>query len=258
MGGIVSLLYGGLVYLVFLATFLYAIAFVGNLPVPKTIDSGQPGPLVTVLIIDTLLLGLFAIQHSVMARPAFKRWWTRLVPSPVERTTYVLLASLALLLLYWQWRPIPELVWSVTNPVGVLALQAVFWIGWGVVLLSTFLINHFELFGLRQVYARMRGETLPPPVFKTPLLYKKVRHPIYLGFLLAFWATPTMTVGHLLFAVATTGYILIGIYLEERDLIALFGDQYRRYREQVSMLVPLPGRKARSSPPAASSELQRR
>jgi methanethiol S-methyltransferase len=247
MSGIASLLYGGLVYLVFLATFLYAIAFVGNLPAPKTIDSGEPGPLAAALLIDTLLLGLFAIQHSVMARPAFKRWWTRFVPQPVERATYVLLASMALLLLYWHWRPIPEPIWSVTDPTGVLVLQAVFWTGWGVVLLSTFLINHFELFGLRQVYARLRGETPPPPAFKTPLLYKRVRHPIYLGFLLAFWATPTMTVGHLLFAVATSGYILIGIHLEERDLIAMFGDQYRRYREQVSMLIPLPGRKAEPS-----------
>jgi protein-S-isoprenylcysteine O-methyltransferase Ste14 len=258
MGGIVSVLYGGLVYLVFLATFLYAIAFVGNLPMPKTIDSGEPGPIGVALAVDTLLLGLFAIQHSVMARPAFKRWWTRFVPGPVERTTYVLLASLALLLLYWQWRPIPEPVWSVTNPTGALLLQAVFWIGWGVVLLSTFLINHFELFGLRQVYVRLRGQTLPAPVFKTPLFYKRVRHPIYLGFLLAFWATPTMTVGHLLFAIATTGYILIGIYLEERDLIALFGDQYRRYREQVSMLIPMPRRSAQGSPPIAVGELERR
>jgi methanethiol S-methyltransferase len=243
MGGIASVLYGGLVYLVFLPTFLYAIAFVGNLPVPKTIDSGEPGPAALALLVNTLLLGLFAIQHSVMARPAFKRWWTRMVPEPVERTTYVLFTSLVLLLLYGQWQPMPALVWSVTSPASVALLQAIFWIGWALVFLSTFLINHFELFGLRQVYARLRGRTLPAPQFRTPALYKQVRHPIYLGFLLAFWATPTMSVGHLLFAVATTGYILIGIHLEERDLIALFGDQYRRYREQVSMLIPLPGRR---------------
>jgi len=259
MGGIASVLYGVVAYLLFLGTFLYAIAFVGNLPVPKTIDSGEAGPLVPALIIDTLLLGLFAMQHSVMARPAFKRWWTRYVPQPIERTTYVLLASLALVLLYWQWRPIPQTIWSVTHPAGVLVIQAIFWSGWAIVLISTFLINHFELFGLRQVYARLRGQTLPPPVFRTPLLYKKVRHPIYLGFLLAFWATPLMTAGHLLFAVATTGYILIGIYLEERDLVALFGDQYRRYREQVAMLIPLPGRKlADGTAEARRAELKRR
>ncbi len=189
------------------------------------------------------------MQHSVMARPGFKRWWTRFVPQPVERTTYVLFASLALVLLFWQWRPIKEPVWSVTHPAGVGALQAIFWIGWATVLVSTFLINHFELVGLRQVYARLRGRTLPPPVFRSPFLYKQVRHPIYLGFLLAFWAAPSMTAGHLLFAVATTGYVLIGIHLEERDLVELFGDQYRRYREQVSMLIPLIGRKS-----AAGSE----
>jgi protein-S-isoprenylcysteine O-methyltransferase Ste14 len=242
-------LYGSLVYLVFLATFLYAIAFVGNLPVPKTIDSSEPGSIAIALLVDVLLLAVFAIQHSVMARPAFKRWWTRFVPKSVERTTYVLLSSLALLLLYWQWRPIPEAVWSVTNPTGALVLRTVAWAGWGVALLSTFLINHFELFGLRQVFARLRDQALPSPVFKTPLFYKNVRHPLYLGFLLGFWATPTMTVGHLLFAAATTGYILIGIYLEERDMIAVFGDQYRRYREQVAMLIPLPMRKVGRLPP---------
>jgi protein-S-isoprenylcysteine O-methyltransferase Ste14 len=242
MGGIVAVLYGTAGYVLFLGTFLYAIAFVGNLPVGKTIDSGAAGPIIPALVIDTLLLGIFAIQHSVMARPAFKAWWTQAVPKSVERTTYVIFASLALVLLYWQWRPLPAPVWTVSNPAGILVLQAVFWLGWVVVLVSTFLINHFELFGLRQVFARMSGRSLPAPVFRTPFLYKRVRHPIYLGFLLAFWATPTMTAGHLLFAVGTTGYILIGIWLEERDLIALFGDQYRRYREQVSMLLPFPRR----------------
>jgi methanethiol S-methyltransferase len=257
MAGIASVLYGALVYLLFLGTFLYAIAFVGNLPAPKTIDSGAAGPFLPGLIVNTLLLGLFAIQHSVMARPAFKRWWTRFVPKSVERTTYVLLASLVLLLLYWQWRPMPTVIWSVTDPVGVAILHAVFWIGWALVLISTFLINHFELFGLQQVYARLRGHALAEPVFRTPLFYKRVRHPIYLGFLLAFWATPSMTAGHLLFAIATSGYILIGIWLEERDLIALFGDQYRRYREQVGMLIPLPRRKAVEGHEAPTLDLKR-
>jgi len=254
MGGIASVLYGVLAYLLFLGTILYAIAFVGNLPVPKTIDSGEIGSPGAALVIDALLLGLFAIQHSVMARPAFKLWWTQFVPQPVERTTYVLLASLILVLLFWQWRPIPQTIWSVTHPAGVAAMQTIFWVGWGILFLSTFLINHFELFGLRQVYARLVGRSLPEPVFRTPFLYKLVRHPIYLGFLLAFWATPSMTAGHLLFAIATTGYILLGIYLEERDLIGLFGDQYRRYREQVSMLIPMPSRKlagdSAETPPA--------
>ena len=243
MAGIASVFYGAVVYLLFLGTILYAIAFVGNLPVPRVIDGAETSALVPAIVIDVLLLAAFAIQHSVMARPAFKRWWTRFVPHAVERTTYVLVASLVLVLLFWQWRPILMPVWSVTNPAAVLAIQVVFWTGWGLVFLSTFLLNHFELFGLRQVYARLRGRTLPAPEFRTPFLYKRVRHPLYLGFLLAFWAVPSMTLGHLLFAVGTTGYILIGIWLEERDLVDLFGDQYRRYREQVSMLIPLPGRK---------------
>lgn len=239
-----SFLYGVVIYLFSFATLLYSIAFVGNLPVPKTIDTGVTGSLPTAFAIDVLLIGLFALQHSVMARPAFKRVWTKLVPHAVERSTYVLLASASLLLLYWQWRPIAGMVWSTTHPIAILVLQAFFWAGWSLVLLSTFLINHFELFGLQQVYARLRSKPLPPPEFKTPSLYKWVRHPLYLGLLLAFWATPTMTFGHLLFAVANTVYILIGLSLEERDLLAVFGDQYRRYRVKVSMLVPLPKWKA--------------
>jgi protein-S-isoprenylcysteine O-methyltransferase Ste14 len=238
MGAFLTVAYGLVTYVFFLVTFLYAIGFVGNLT-PKSIDSGAPVPLGEALIVDLLLLGVFAVQHSVMARRSFKRWWTRIVPEPVERTTFVLAATLAVALLLWQWRPIAEpVVWDVQGRAWPLALDAVFWVGWAILLLSTFLINHFELFGLRQVFARLMGRTMPPPEFRTPLFYRYVRHPIYLGFVLGFWAAPRMTAGHLLFAAACTGYILIGIWFEERDLIAQFGERYRSYRAQVGMLLP--------------------
>jgi protein-S-isoprenylcysteine O-methyltransferase Ste14 len=249
MGAVLGFCYGAAAYVIFLFTFLYAVGFIGNFVVPKAVDTGAAAPLIEALTVDVLLLGIFAVQHSVMARPAFKRWWTRLVPPSVERSTYVLFASLALLLLYWQWRPITTTAWSVEDELGVTLIRVVFWSGWALVLLSTFLISHLELFGLRQVFARMMNRALPATEFRTPLFYRHVRHPLYLGFLLAFWAAPQMTWGHLLFSIATTGYILIAIQLEEHDLIQVFGERYRTYRSQVGMLLPkLRGRAPVQSP----------
>jgi protein-S-isoprenylcysteine O-methyltransferase Ste14 len=238
VGRVIAFVYGVLAYAVFFLTFLYAIGFVEGRIVPKAIDTGMMGPAGQALVINLVLMSVFAIQHSIMARRQFKEWWTQYVPRSIERSTYVLLASLALALLFWQWRPLPQIAWQTTDPQIAMAITVVSFFGWLIVLTSTFLINHFELFGLHQVANNLSGRSMPRPRFRTPLYYKFVRHPIYLGFIIAFWAAPVMTAGHLLFAAVTTAYILIGAGLEERDLIDLFGDDYRRYRKQVSMLVP--------------------
>lgn len=231
------LLYGVVCYAIFFATFLYAIGFIGNFGVPRSIDSIATTPLGTALAIDIALLGVFALQHSVMARPAFKRWWTRFVPSVIERSTYTLLSSLALILLFWQWRPIGGVIWQVDNELGRVLLYAGFAFGWALVLVSTFLINHFDLFGLRQVWLYFRGRPYVEIPFRTPGFYKLVRHPLYVGWFFAFWCTPTMTAAHLLFAVLTTAYILIAIQFEEHDLARAF-PEYATYRQRVPMLIP--------------------
>jgi protein-S-isoprenylcysteine O-methyltransferase Ste14 len=234
----IAFLYGMASYLVFFVTILYAIGFVMGLVVPKGIDTGTTSSMTEAIVVNLLLMSLFAVQHSVMARKGFKAWWTKYVPKPIERSTYVLAASSCLLLLFWQWRPIPAVMWQVDDPDLAVAVAMLSLTGWVLVFTSTFLINHFELFGVSQVANHLVDKEVPAPQFRTPLLYKFVRHPIYLGFIIAFWAAPVMTVGHLMFAAVTTAYILVGIWLEERDLIEMFGDQYREYKQRVSMLIP--------------------
>jgi protein-S-isoprenylcysteine O-methyltransferase Ste14 len=231
------LFYAIVSYAVFLVSSLYAVGFVGNYLVPKSIDVGGPTNLSEAIAVDLLLLGIFAIQHSIMARPAFKQWWAKIFPVACQRSTYVLLSSLILLLLFWQWRPIPITVWRIDGITAWL-LIGVYWLGWLVVFASTFMIDHFDLTGLRQAFFALREAEVPGQSFKTPLLYKIVRHPLMLGFLLVFWATPEMTAGHLLFAIMTTAYILVGLQFEERDLIAEFGTTYQQYRRRVPMLLP--------------------
>jgi len=246
MKKIAAFTYSLICYAIFLASFNYAIGFVGNFIVPKSIDSAPVDPLGQALLVNALLLGIFAVQHSVMARQGFKRWWTKIVPKPVERSTYVLFSSLALIALFVFWQPIGGVIWQVQGPVAQYGLYGLCALGWGLVLVATFLINHFDLFGLRQAWLYLRGKEYHALSFVTPGPYRLVRHPIYFGFIIAFWATPTMTVAHLFFALLTTAYILIGIRLEERDLVSFYGSRYREYSNQVPMLVPSLAGRARA------------
>ena len=244
----IAFLYGLVAYFAFFATILYAIGFVTGFVVPKTIDTGSESSAIEAITLDLVLMALFAVQHSVMARRQFKEWWTQFVPATVERSTYVLLASCALILLFWQWRPMPTVLWSVTDPRWAMAVQGLSFLGWLLVLLSTFMINHFELFGLHQVLVNLARRTMPQSEFKAPAFYKFVRHPIYLGFILAFWAAPVMTVGHLVFAAVTTAYIFIGIFLEQRDLVELFGNEYLSYPRRRADPDPVPAQADRARP----------
>lgn len=244
MKKILTLIYGIIAYIIFLGAFLYAIPFVGDFFVDKTINTGVASPFGQALLINLVLLTIFALQHSIMARPGFKEWWTQIIPKPIERSTYVLLSSLALILLYWQWQPMQTVVWEVQHEAGVMTLYTLFGVGWLIVLLSTFMINHFDLFGLKQVYEYLKGIEPQPIPFKVSFFYRIVRHPIMLGFIIAFWAVPVMTVGHLVFAITTTLYILIAVkFLEERDLRRIHGEQYVEYQKQVPMLIPFTKRK---------------
>ncbi len=248
-----ALAYGFLAYALFLATFLYAVGFLAGVGVPKSIDTGDGGSPGTALLVDLALLGLFAVQHSLMARPWFKRSWTRIVPAPVERSTYVLLSSACLILLFWLWQPLPGRAWTLEAPAGVALLWAAYAVGWLLILVSTFLIDHFDLFGLRQVVRYFRGASQAPPPFQARLFYRVVRHPLMLGWLVVFWSTPRMSAGHLLFALTTTLYILAAIQIEERDLLRSHGDSYVSYRQRVPMLLPWPKRPGLLTPEGALS-----
>ncbi|BBZ45544.1 methanethiol S-methyltransferase [Mycobacterium parmense] len=234
-----AIAYGGVAYLLFLVSFGYLVGFLGNIWVPRSVDHGHPASPGWAALVNVLLLGAFGVQHSVMARPAFKQRWTRVVPPSIERSTYVLMSSAVLALLYWQWRTMPTVVWEVRQPALRATLWALFWLGWAIVLASTFMVSHVDLFGLRQVYLAWRGKPYSHVGFRAPLLYRLVRHPLMLGFVIAFWAVPTMTAGHLLFSIAMTVYILLAVRIEERDLVAALGEEYVAYRRDVSMLLPL-------------------
>lgn len=243
MGKVIAFFYGLISYVIFLVTFLYAIGFVGDYLVPKSIDTGAAGPLAQSAIFNVVLLGIFAVQHSVMARPEFKRWWTKYVPRVIERSTFVLLASLALILIYWQWQPMVDIVWNFKGTAGGSVLEVLYFVGWGIVLVSTFMIGHFDLFGLMPVLRNLQGRAPEKPSFVMPGFYKMVRHPIMVGFIIAFWSAPVMTSGRLLFAAVTTAYILIALVLEERDLVEMLGDDYRNYKKTVPKLIPFSKRR---------------
>jgi protein-S-isoprenylcysteine O-methyltransferase Ste14 len=240
---LIFFLYGIVCYAIFFVTFLYAIGFVNNLYVPKSMDKGYQGGATYAWLVDLLLLTLFALQHSIMARPEFKKWWTKIVPWAVERSTYVLFASASLIVLFAFWRPLPGVIWDVQNIVLSGVLTGLYFFGWFMVLFGTFLINHFNLFGLQQVYNNLNNREPRTLSFVTPVLYRIVRHPIMLGFIIAFWSTPQMTVGHLLFSFATTAYILVAIQLEERDMVGIYGAEYKRYQREVSQIIPMPPKK---------------
>lgn len=244
MGRIFSFLYGVLAHLGFLVAFLYLIGFLGNFVVPKSIDSGQAGPVGQALLINVILIAIFGIPHSIMARPGFKQWWTRFVPQHIERSTYVMISNLFVALLMWQWQPMVGVIWNVEHPVGASVLWGLFGIGWVMIVLTSFVINHFDLFGLRQVYLHLRGMEYTPLEFKAKWIYKYIRHPLMLGWIIAFWSTPQMSAGHLVFAVGTTVYILIAIQFEEKDLVKFHGEDYENYRRNVSMLLPLKKKKS--------------